>query len=64
MRLAAFMAVAHQACEFENAQMLGYCRLRDAGSIGQRPYGLLPLTAQPLENGAAGWIREGLEKDV
>jgi len=63
VRLATFVAVAHQPGEFENAQMLGYGGLRDARLIGQRPYGLLPVTTQPFENCPASWVGEGLEED-
>ena len=49
VRVATFVAVAHQAGEFENAQMLGYGGLRDARLIGQRSYGLLPVTTQSFE---------------
>ena len=34
MRLAAFVTVAHQPSEFENAEVLGYGGLRDARVIG------------------------------
>ncbi len=37
MRLAAFVAIAHQPGLPENAEMLGYRRLRDAGLRRQRP---------------------------
>jgi hypothetical protein len=44
--------------------MLGYGGLRDARLIGQRSYGLLPVTTQPLENCTASWVGEGLEEDI
>jgi hypothetical protein len=62
--LAPLVTVANQAGEFENAQMLGYGGLRDARLIGQRPYGLLPVTTQPFEDCTASWVGEGLEEDV
>jgi hypothetical protein len=58
------MAIAHQAGEFENAQMLGYRGLRDTGSISQRPHGLFAVATQPFENSATGGVREGLEENV
>jgi hypothetical protein len=61
--LSPLVTVANQAGEFENAQMLGYGGLRDARLIGQRPYGLLPVTTQPFENCPASWVGEGLEED-
>ena len=64
MRLATFMAVAHQPGEFENAQMLGYGGLRDTRLIGQRSYGLLPVPTQPFENRTARRVGEGPEEDV
>jgi len=35
--------VAHQLGILQNAQMLGYGRLRHSGTIRQRMYGLLPI---------------------
>ena len=49
VRLAAFMAVAHQPRLLENAKMLGNGRLRDSGSSRQSPNRLLSVTAQSLE---------------
>ncbi len=62
--LAALAPVAYQAGELQNGQVLGHRRLRDPGPVGQGAYGLLAVTAQPLEDRPAGRIGEGLEEGV
>ena len=64
MRLASFMAVAHQPGLLQDAKMLGHRRLRDPGLSRQSPDRLLAVAAQPLEDGPPGRIGEGSEKHV
>ena len=54
VRLAAFVAVAHQPGLLQDAEMLRDGRLRDPGPRRQRPDRLLSFAAQPLEDAPAG----------
>jgi hypothetical protein len=64
VRLAAFVAVAHQPGLLQNPEMLRDGRLRDPGPRRQRPDRLLSVAAQPLEDGPPRRIGERSEKDV
>jgi hypothetical protein len=59
--LASLAPVAHQACEFQDAQMLGNYRLRDSGLIGQGSHGLFAVAAQALKYFPAGWVGQAGE---
>ena len=64
MRLAAFMAVAHQPGPLQNPEMLGNSRLRDAGPSRQRSDRLLSLAAQSFEDSPASRIGERSEEHI
>jgi len=64
MRLTTFVAVQHQPGLFEDAQMLGNGRLRDARPRRQRPDRLFAVAAQPLEDGPPGRVGKRFEEHV
>ena len=49
VRVAAFVAVAHQACLLQDPEMLRDDRLRDTGPSRQSPDRLLAFAAKPFE---------------
>jgi hypothetical protein len=64
MRLATFMAVAHEPCLPENAEMLRDSRLRNPGPRRQRGNRLLSLAAQPFEDRPPSWVGERSEQQI
>src|SRR5262249_44527731 len=62
MRLPPLMPVAHQAGALQDAEMLGNGWLGDAGMGREHAHGLLPLAAQPLEDGAPRRVGKGFEE--
>jgi hypothetical protein len=63
VRLATFVAIAHQPRLLQNPEMLRDGRLRDPGPRRQGPDRLLTFAAQPLEDGPSRRIGERSEKD-
>jgi hypothetical protein len=61
MRFASLAPVAHQLGILQNAEVFGNGRLRYAGTIRQRMYGLLPIAGEVLEDGSTGRVGESLE---
>lgn len=64
VRSAALMAVPHQPCLLQNAQMFGDRRLRDADSSGQSTDGLLTFAAETFEESPPRRIGERLEERI
>jgi len=64
VRLATFVAVAHQPGLLQNPEMLRDGRLRDPGLSRQGSDRLLSVAAQPLEDRPSRRIGERSEKDI
>jgi hypothetical protein len=64
MRLPPFMTEVHKSGVFENGEMLGDRRLRNAGLQGQRRDSLLAVTTQALEQRPPRRIGQRFEDDV
>jgi hypothetical protein len=64
VRLATYVAVAHQPGLLQNPQMLRDGGLRDPGPGRQSSDGLLAFAAQSLEQRPPGWIGEGSKEFI
>jgi hypothetical protein len=64
MRLAAFVAIAHQAGLLQDPEMFGYRRLRDPGVSCQGANRLLAFAAQSLEDRPPGRIGERAKQHI
>ena len=64
VRLATFVAVAHQSGLLQDPEMLRDGRLRDPSLSRQRPDRRLAVTTQPLKDCPSRRIGERSEKDI
>jgi hypothetical protein len=64
VRLATFVAVAHQPGLLQDPKMLGDGRLRDPGPRRQSPDRLLSFAAQPFEESPPSRIGERSEEHI